>query len=139
MWPSPSFLLQRSVLIADGRVRRLRKAAPDAGLERFLALPTSCCLTVLLILPSRATLGLGLSEGRYVAYIGQNKAISHGNAPTIPRRFFLDTPTNGAIMLPNNGDHRPQDHPRPPLLLPGPDRLGERRSEEHTSELQSRR
>src|SRR2546429_1523189 len=72
------------------------------------------------------TLFRSLSEGRYVAYIGKNKAVSHGNAPTIPRRFFLDTPTNGAIMLPNNGDHRPQDHPRPPLLLPGPDRLGER-------------
>src|SRR5207248_10378119 len=42
-------------------------------------------------------------------------------------RFQADDVSAGqaasSIMLPNNGDHRPQDHPRPPLLLPGPDRL----------------
>src|SRR2546429_4485046 len=52
------------------------------------------------------------------------KAISHGNAPTIPRRFFLDTPTNGAIMLPNNGGHPPQHQPPAPPQFHSPDRLG---------------
>src|SRR5207302_1619346 len=54
-----------------------------------------CCLTVFLILPSLATLGLSLSEGSYVAYIGQKRLYLTAMPPQFLVVFSLTPPQMG--------------------------------------------